>query len=110
MEFQYQCGILTLFLTFPFTESQTIEDFGETLHLDRSDLEHLRSVFLAVENGDIGKLFFYLLISCTMDLATQTNIVDHFLALQPTKEINFSVAFSHLDYPLIIIKILISNF
>ena len=57
MEFQYQCGILTLFLTFPFTESQTIEDFGETLHLDRSDLEHLRSVFLAVENGDIGKFF-----------------------------------------------------
>ena len=59
MEFQYQCGILTLFLTFPFTESQTIEDFGETLHLDRSDLEHLRSVFLAVENGDIGKFFVY---------------------------------------------------
>ena len=59
MEFQYQCGILTLFLTFPFTESQTIEDFGETLHLDRSDLEHLRSVFLAVENGDIGKFFIH---------------------------------------------------
>merc|ERR1711983_285444 len=38
------------------SESQTIEDFGETLHLDRSDLEHLRSVFLAVENGDIGML------------------------------------------------------
>ena len=37
-------------------ESQTIEDFGETLHLDRSDVEHLRSVFLAVENGDIGML------------------------------------------------------
>ena len=59
MEFQYQCGILTLFLTFPFTESQTIEDFGETLHLDRSDLEHLRSVFLAVENGDIGEFFIH---------------------------------------------------
>ena len=38
-------------------ESQTIEDFGDTLHLDRSDLEHLRSVFLAVENGDIGKYY-----------------------------------------------------
>ena len=38
------------------SESQTIEDFGETLHLDRSDVEHLRSVFLAVENGDIGML------------------------------------------------------
>jgi len=38
------------------SESQTIEDFGDTLHLDRSDLEHLRSVFLAVENGDIGML------------------------------------------------------
>ena len=71
MEFQYQCGILTLFLTFPFTESQTIEDFGETLHLDRSDLEHLRSVFLAVENGDIGKSF-YLSISFTMDPANNS--------------------------------------
>ena len=63
MEFQYQCGILTLFLTFPFTESQTIEDFGETLHLDRSDLEHLRSVFLAVENGDIGEFFLFINVS-----------------------------------------------
>ena len=41
---------------FPILESQTIEDFGESLNLDRSDLEHLRSVFLAVENGDIGML------------------------------------------------------
>lgn len=39
-----------------FTESQTIEDFGAALHLMRSDLEHLRSVFIAVENGDIGML------------------------------------------------------
>merc|ERR1711997_99403 len=38
------------------SESQTIEDFGDTLHLGQSDLEHLRSVFLAVENGDIGTL------------------------------------------------------
>lgn len=39
-----------------FTESQTIEDFGAALHLMRSDLEHLRSVFIAVENGDLGML------------------------------------------------------
>jgi len=38
------------------SESKTIEDFGETLHLDRHDIEHLRSVFLAVENGDLGML------------------------------------------------------
>ena len=44
------------FYIFFFSESQTIEDFGETLHLDQSDVEHLRSVFLAVENGDIGML------------------------------------------------------
>ncbi|KAE8745870.1 hypothetical protein FOCC_FOCC007389 [Frankliniella occidentalis] len=37
-------------------ESQTIEDFGAALHLMRADLEHLRSVFLAVENGDLGML------------------------------------------------------
>ncbi|XP_065158881.1 IDLSRF-like peptide [Atheta coriaria] len=38
------------------SESQTIEDFGAALHLMRSDLEHLRSVFMAVENGDLGML------------------------------------------------------
>jgi len=38
------------------SESKTIEDFGESLNLHRSDVEHLRSVFLAVENGDIGML------------------------------------------------------
>ncbi|XP_021924839.1 IDLSRF-like peptide isoform X1 [Zootermopsis nevadensis] len=38
------------------SESQTIEDFGTALHLMRSDLEHLRSVFMAVENGDLGML------------------------------------------------------
>ena len=43
-------------LRFPFSESQTIEDFGAALHLMRSDLEHLRSVFMAVENGDLGML------------------------------------------------------
>lgn len=39
-----------------FSESQTIEDFGAALHLMRTDLEHLRSVFMAVENGDLGML------------------------------------------------------
>ncbi|XP_043273019.1 prohormone-4 [Venturia canescens] len=38
------------------SESQTIEDFGAALHLMRADLEHLRSVFMAVENGDLGML------------------------------------------------------
>ncbi|KAI5699327.1 IDLSRF-like peptide isoform X2 [Diaphorina citri] len=38
------------------SESQTIEDFGAALHLMRSDLEHLRAVFIAVENGDLGML------------------------------------------------------
>ncbi|XP_071552556.1 IDLSRF-like peptide isoform X3 [Panulirus ornatus] len=38
------------------SESQTIDDFGDSLHLLRSDVEHLRSVFMAVENGDIGML------------------------------------------------------
>ncbi|GAB6024970.1 hypothetical protein CHUAL_010065 [Chamberlinius hualienensis] len=37
------------------SESQTIEDFGKVLHLMRSDLEHLRNVFTAVENGDLAR-------------------------------------------------------
>ena len=37
-------------------ESQTIEEFGYNLNLDPSDVEHLRSVFMAVENGDLGML------------------------------------------------------
>ena len=37
-------------------ESKTIEDFGEALDLERHDIEHLRAVFLAVENGDLGML------------------------------------------------------
>lgn len=41
---------------FLLKESQTIEDFGAALHLMRADLEHLRSVFIAVENGDLGLL------------------------------------------------------
>ncbi|KAK8396106.1 hypothetical protein O3P69_005307 [Scylla paramamosain] len=38
------------------SESQTIDEFGDALHLLRPDVEHLRSVFMAVENGDIGLL------------------------------------------------------
>merc|ERR1712079_634112 len=38
------------------SESQTIEDFGYKMKLQRTDVEHLRSVFMAVENGDIGML------------------------------------------------------
>jgi len=38
------------------SESQTIEEFGYNLSLDPSDVEHLRSVFMAVENGDLGML------------------------------------------------------
>jgi len=38
------------------SESQTIDDFGSTLHLAHTDVDHLRSVFMAVENGDIGML------------------------------------------------------
>ena len=36
------------------TEAQTVEDFGAATYLPRADVEHLRSVFMAVENGDIG--------------------------------------------------------
>jgi len=38
------------------TESETLEDFGKALHLMRSDLEHLRNVFMAVESGDLSLL------------------------------------------------------
>lgn len=38
------------------SESQTIDDFGAALNLMRSDIDHLRSVFLAVEHGDLGHL------------------------------------------------------
>ena len=41
---------------FTFSESQTIEEFGDKMALHRTDVEHLRSVFMAVENGDIGML------------------------------------------------------
>ena len=40
----------------PYLESQTIEDFGHKMALHKADVEHLRSVFMAVENGDIGML------------------------------------------------------
>ena len=39
-----------------FAESQTIDEFGTSLHLSKNDIDHLRSVFMAVENGDIGLL------------------------------------------------------
>merc|ERR1712179_258470 len=38
------------------SESATIDDFGDKMHMHRTDVEHLRSVFMAVENGDIGML------------------------------------------------------
>nr|CAG4645137.1 EOG090X0E3B [Leptodora kindtii] len=38
------------------SESQTIGDFGAALRLMRADLEHLRSVFVAVQNGDMNEL------------------------------------------------------
>ena len=38
------------------SESATIDDFGHKMSLHRTDVEHLRSVFMAVENGDIGML------------------------------------------------------
>lgn len=31
-------------------------DFGKALHLMRSDLDHLRDVFVAVESGDLSLL------------------------------------------------------
>lgn len=47
---------MSFFLFCCFAESQTIDDFGKALHLMRADLEHLRNVFMAVENGDLGML------------------------------------------------------
>ncbi|CAG0891823.1 unnamed protein product [Darwinula stevensoni] len=38
------------------SESQTIEDFGSTLQLMSSDIDHLKNVFMAVESGDLGML------------------------------------------------------
>merc|ERR1712226_279415 len=38
------------------SESATPDDFGHKMSLHRTDVEHLRSVFMAVENGDIGML------------------------------------------------------
>ena len=46
----------SLKLSFFFIESQTIDEFGDVLHLEKADVDHLRSVFMAVENGDIGLL------------------------------------------------------
>ncbi|XP_076312662.1 prohormone-4-like [Tachypleus tridentatus] len=38
------------------SESETLEDFGKALHLMRTDLDHLRNVFMAVETDDMGML------------------------------------------------------
>lgn len=38
------------------SESETIDSFGAQLRLDYSDIEHFRSVLMAVENGDLGML------------------------------------------------------
>ncbi|XP_064489618.1 prohormone-4-like isoform X1 [Ornithodoros turicata] len=38
------------------SEGETLDDFGKALHLMRNDLDHLRSVFLAVESGDMSML------------------------------------------------------
>ena len=38
------------------SESQTIEDFERELQLQRADVQHLRSLLIAVENGDDGML------------------------------------------------------
>nr|CAG4649706.1 EOG090X0E3B [Scapholeberis mucronata] len=38
------------------SESQTIGDFGAALRLMRSDLEHLRSIFVGVRSGDMTAL------------------------------------------------------
>ncbi|UYV63269.1 hypothetical protein LAZ67_2003594 [Cordylochernes scorpioides] len=37
-------------------ESETLEDFGKALHLMRSDMEHLRNIFMAIDAGDISLL------------------------------------------------------
>ena len=37
-------------------ESQTIDDFGYSLNLSWDDLEQLRTVFVSVEQGDLGIL------------------------------------------------------
>merc|ERR1712109_142036 len=37
------------FVAIALSESQTIEDFGHSLQLPRNDIDHLRSVFMAVE-------------------------------------------------------------
>ncbi|KAI1302324.1 Prohormone-4 [Halotydeus destructor] len=38
------------------SESETLDDFGKALHLMRTDLEHIRNVFQAVETGDLSLL------------------------------------------------------
>ena len=38
------------------SESQTIEDFARELRLQKADVDHLRGVLVAVEDGDDGEL------------------------------------------------------
>ena len=38
------------------SESQTIEDFARELQLQKADVDHLRGVLVAVEDGDDGEL------------------------------------------------------
>ena len=52
----YKCECFHTKIILPYVESQTIEEFGDKMSLHRADVEHLRSVFMAVENGDIGML------------------------------------------------------
>ena len=37
-------------------EAQTIDDFGRFLNLSNDDLEHLRMVFVSVDQGDLRVL------------------------------------------------------
>ena len=47
---------ILIFITTIYAESQTIDDFGYSLNLSWHDLEQLRTVFVSVEQGDLGIL------------------------------------------------------
>jgi len=75
------CKISTKKHSFP--ESQTIDDFGEALNLSRADIEHLRSVFLAVENGDLGMLkSLGIKVSCKRLVNDRFHFVNRILSLE----------------------------
>ena len=59
-----------------YSESATIDDFGDKMSLHRTDVEHLRSVFMAVENGDIG-----MLKSLGIRVSTQDSIVLNLISI-----------------------------